>query len=101
MDEIDFIESAVVAVLAQRMLGRLSGAEALGEFDEAPKALGPEQQLRVDEALGELKAKARQVASLDVERQRFGSEAVDLILEREAEVEALWERLTALPLGER
>lgn len=91
--ELEHLEALISAVVAQRTIGRLTGAEAVREFDKATIALKPEQRQKVEQAFGDVRTRAQQAASLEAERARFGDEAVSLVLAREAEVTATWDSL--------
>lgn len=90
--ELDEVEELVAAVVSQRTLARLTGAEALREFERMTSALKPEQRQKVEAAFGDAKARAGQ-SSLEPERAKFGDEAVSAVLAREAEITAVWEGL--------
>lgn len=91
--DVDGLEDLIGAVVTQRTLGKLTGAEALRGFDKVTLTLKPEQRQKVEEAFGDVKARAQQGASLDAERAKFGDEAVGLVLAREAELTEVWESL--------
>jgi hypothetical protein len=83
----------VAAVVAQRTIATLTGAEAVKEFERVTQGLSVEYRQKVEQAFGDVRARAQQVASLDAERARFGAAAVDLVLAREAEVTQVWNSL--------
>lgn len=91
--ELDALEELVGAVVAQRTISRLTGAEAVKEFDKVTLGLKAEQREKVEQAFGDVRTRAQAVASLDAERAKFGAEAVALVLAREAEVTATWDAL--------
>lgn len=91
--ELDSIEELVGAVVAQRTISRLTGAEAVKEFDKVTLGLKAEQREKVEQAFGDVRSRAQAVASLDAERAKFGAEAVSMVLAREAEVTATWDAL--------
>lgn len=91
--ELDSIEELVGAVVAQRTISRLTGAEAVKEFDKVTLGLKAEQREKVEQALGDVRTRAQAVASLDAERAKFGADAVAMVLAREAEVTATWDAL--------
>lgn len=91
--DVDRLEELIGAVVTQRTIGKLTGAEALRGFDKVTLTLKPEQRQKVEEAFGDVKARAQQGASLDAERAKFGDEAVTLVLAREAELTEVWDSL--------
>jgi hypothetical protein len=95
LSEVDLerTDEVVAAVVAQRTIATLTGAEAVKEFEKVTQGLKPEQRQKVEQAFGDVRARAQQVASLDPERTRFGDSAVDAVLAREVEVTKLWNAL--------
>ncbi len=91
--ELDALEELVGAVVAQRTISRLTGAEAVKEFDKVTLSLKAEQREKVEQAFGDVRTRAQAVASLDAERAKFGADAVSMVLAREAEVTATWDAL--------
>lgn len=91
--DVDRLEELIGAVVTQRTIGKLTGAEALRGFDKVTLTLKPEQRQKVEEAFGDVKARAQQGASLDAERAKFGDDAVTLVLAREAELTEVWNSL--------
>lgn len=91
--ELDAIEELVGAVVSHRTISRLTGAEAVKEFDKVTLGLKAEQREKVEQAFGDVRTRAQAVASLDAERAKFGADAVALVLAREAEVTATWDAL--------
>lgn len=91
--DVDRLEELIGAVVTQRTIGKLTGAEALRGFDKVTLTLKPEQRQKVEEAFGDVKARAQQGASLDAERAKFGDDAVTLVLAREAELTEVWDSL--------
>ncbi|MBL8918090.1 MAG: hypothetical protein JNJ54_04445 [Myxococcaceae bacterium] len=91
--DLDQLETLIAAVVAQRTISRLTGAEAVREFERVTLSLKPEQRQKVEQAFGDVRTRAAQTASLDAERARFGEEAVSLVLAREAELTATWDSL--------
>ena len=91
--ELDSIEELVGAVVAQRTISRLTGAEAVKEFDKVTLGLKAEQREKVEQAFGDVRSRAQAVASLDAERAKFGDDAVTLVLAREAELTEVWNSL--------
>lgn len=91
--ELDSLEECISAVVAQRTIAKLTGAEAVRDFDKVTLGLKPEQRQKVEAAFGDVRAKAQHAASLEAERAKFGEEAVSVVLAREAEVTATWNSL--------
>lgn len=91
--ELDLLEDCISAVVSQRAIAKLTGVEAVREFEKATVGLKPEQRQKVEAAFGDVRAKAQQATSLDAERARFGDAAVQLVLAREAEITATWNSL--------
>lgn len=91
--ELDLLEDCVSAVVAQRTVAQLTGAQAVKEFEKATAGLKAEQRQKVEAAFGDVRLKAQQAASLDAERAKFGDAAVELVLAREAELGATWNSL--------
>jgi hypothetical protein len=90
--ELELLEDCISAVVAQRTIAKLTGAEAVRDFDKVTVGLRAEQRQKVEAAFGDVRAKAQQAASLEAERAKFG-EAVTVVLAREAEVTATWNAL--------
>lgn len=91
-DDADAIEAVVAAVVAERNVAKISGGEALEQFKDGLKALPAEQRAKAESALAELPSKAQPNGLADVERD-FGSDAVSVVLQREAEVIRVWDRV--------
>lgn len=92
-DDVDRVEELVAAVAVQRNIARLTGADALRDFERAAGNLKDEQRLQAVRALANLKARVQQAAALDAERARFGDETVRVLLTREADVIKTWDAL--------
>lgn len=92
-EEVDHIEDVVAAVVTSRNVSKLTGVEALREFERVAASLPETQRSQVDLAMRELRTKAQRAASLEPEKARFGVEAVGAVLAREAEVTAMWDAL--------
>lgn len=91
-DEADAIEAVVAAVVAERNVAKLTGADALQQFRSGIKQLGGDQRLKAEAALADLQAKSPQ-GSLTVVEEQHGVEAVRVVLTREAEVTKTWDAL--------
>jgi hypothetical protein len=94
-DDADTIEAVVAAVVAERSVAKLTGADALAQFRAGLAQLGPEQRLKAEAAIAELQAQApaaaaRSMAPLEAQ---FGVDAVHAVLAREAEVTRTWDAL--------
>jgi hypothetical protein len=91
-DEADAIEGVVAAVVAERNVARITGAEALQQFRMGMAHLSLEQRLKAEAALADLQAKSAQGSLAAVEAQ-YGADAVRVVLTREAEVTKTWDAL--------
>lgn len=91
-EQAEAIEAVVSAVVAERNVARLTGADALGEFRARIQQLSPEQRLKAEAALVELQAKSAH-GSLASVVEVYGPEAVRVVLTREAEVVQTWDAL--------
>ncbi|MBE2249543.1 MAG: hypothetical protein IAE78_08330 [Myxococcus sp.] len=91
--DVDELEELIGAVVTQRTIGRLTGADAMRGFEKVAAGLPLEQRQRVEAAFGDVKARAQQGSALEAERARFGDEAVALVLAREAELTEVWDWL--------
>ena len=91
-DEADEIEAVVAAVVAERNVAKLTGADALAQFRSGMKLLSVEQRVKAEAALADLQAKSAQGSLVGVESQH-GLEAVRVVLTREAEVTKTWDAL--------
>lgn len=100
VDQVDRIEALVAAVVTERTLAKLSGGDALQQFQGVLAELSPEQRAKAEAALIDLKAKtpARSLAAAEAE---FGPDAVRLVLTREAEVTKTWDALLDATRGEK
>lgn len=91
-DQADAIEAVVAAVVAERNVARLTGADVLQQFRVGVAQLGEDQRIRAEAALADLQAKSTQGSLAPVEAQH-GLEAVRVVLTREAEVTKTWDAL--------
>ncbi len=91
-DEADAIEAVVAAVVAERNVAKLTGADALQQFRAGMKHLSVEQRVKAEAALADLQVKSSQGSLVPVETQH-GVEAVRVVLTREAEVTKTWDAL--------
>jgi hypothetical protein len=91
-DQADAIEAVVAAVVAERNVARLTGAEALNQFKTGLDQLGPEQRAKAEAALADLQARSVQGNLATVESQ-YGVDAVRVVLTRESEVTKTWDAL--------
>ncbi len=92
-EDVDGIEELVGAVVAQRNISRITGAEALRELERATNELKEEPRAQAQKALAEIRAKSAPAAGLVEERARYGDENVRVLLTREAEVTKTWDAL--------
>lgn len=91
-DEADAIEAVVAAVVAERNVSKLTGADALQQFRAGLAQLGTEQRLKAEAAMADLQAQATKTSLAPLEAQ-FGADAVRAVLAREAEVTKTWDAL--------
>lgn len=91
-EQADEIEAVVAAVVAERNVAKLSGADALQQFRNGMALLSPEQRLKAEAALADLQAKSPH-GSLTAVEEQHGVEAVRVVLTREAEVTKTWDAL--------
>jgi hypothetical protein len=91
-DQADALEAVVAAVVAERNVAKLTGADALAQFRSGMKTLGPEQRAKAEAALADLQAKSVQ-GSLGPVEAVYGAEAVRVVLTKEAEVTKTWDAL--------
>ncbi len=92
-DDIDRIEDLVAAVVTGRNLLKLTGGDALREFEQATASLTPAQRAQAQKAMADLKAKAQQTAGFEAERAKFGADVVNAVMAREAEATKTYEAL--------
>jgi hypothetical protein len=91
-EQADAIEAVVAAVVAERNVARITGADALQQFKEGMAHLSVEQRVKAEAALAATQIKATQTSLKQVEEQH-GVEAVRVVLTREAEVTKTWDAL--------
>ena len=91
-EQADAIEAVVAAVVAERNVAKLTGADALAQFRSGMKQLSVEQRVKAEAALADLQAKSVQGSLVPVEAEH-GAEAVRVVLTREAEVTKTWDAL--------
>ena len=92
-DDVDRIEDVVAAVVTQRNLARLTGTDAVRQFEQAAALLTPAQRAKAEQAMADLRARSAQATSLDAEKARFGVDAVNAVLAHEAEATKTWDTL--------
>ena len=85
-DEVDFIEDLVAAIVTERNLAKLTGVEAMRDFEQAAVALTPSQKAQTAKALAGVRARAAQATSLEAQKTRFGAANVEAALARESEL---------------
>ncbi|MFZ5439098.1 MAG: hypothetical protein ACOZQL_03775 [Myxococcota bacterium] len=88
----DAIEAVVAAVVAERSVARITGAEALQQFKAGLAQLAPEQRAKAEAALADLQSKAAPGSLAPLEAQ-FGADVVRVVLDRETEVTKTWDAL--------
>ncbi len=82
-EEVDAVEDVVAAVVTARNIAKITGGDAMREFEKVTAALP-----------ASLRAKAPGVAAtLDAEKARFGEAAVSAVVAREIEVTKVWDAL--------
>lgn len=91
-DQADAIEAVVAAVVAERNVARITGADALQQFREGMAHLSVEQRVKAEAALAATQIKTSQGSLKQVE-EMHGAEAVRVVLTREAEVTKTWDAL--------
>lgn len=91
-EQADAIEAVVAAVVAERNVASLTGADALQQFRAGMAHLSVEQRLKAEAALVDLQAKSTQ-GSLRAVETLHGVEAVRVVLTREGEVTKTWDAL--------
>ncbi len=92
-DDVDAIEDVVAAVVTARNLSKLTGVEAVREFEKVTSTLSAAQKVRAQQAMSDVSTRAQQAAALEAEKARFGAEAVQAVMAREAEVTKVWDTL--------
>lgn len=90
----DAVEAVVSAVVAERNVAKISGAEALAHFKERLAQLAPEQRAKAEAALHDL-SDGGAAAALGELENTWGADAVSAVLAREADVTRAWEALLA------
>lgn len=90
----DLVEAVVAAVVSERKLEKISGAEAMAQFKQRLEELSPEQRAKAEAAMGDPRGKG--AAPLVQAETEFGPDAVRVVLAREAEVTAAWDTLLQL-----
>ncbi len=91
-EQADAIEAVVAAVVAERNVARITGADALQQFKEGMAHLSVEQRVKAEAALAATQLKTQPV-SLKLVEEQHGAEAVRVVLTREAEVTKTWDAL--------
>lgn len=91
-EQVDALEAVVAAVVTERSVARLQGADALAQFKAGLQQLGPEQRAKAEAALEKVPTKAVPNPLAGVEAE-YGPEAVRVVLTREAEVTKTWDAL--------
>lgn len=84
--EIDVIEDLVAALVTQRNLAKLTGVDALRDFEQAAVAMTSAQKEQTGKAMAGARVRAAQAASLEAEKNRFGTANVEAFLSREADL---------------
>ena len=92
--DIAAIDHMVAAVIARRMVTQLAQQNALiPDINALGQNLSEEQKKRMEEALKAFKSAQQTAVDLKEERARYGSQNVDVLLTREADLKKNWETL--------
>jgi hypothetical protein len=83
------IEEVVNAVVTERTVAKISGADAVNSFRAGLKNLPDDVRVKAEQALNDARSKTARV-SLGAVEKKFGANAVQLILSREEEVTNMW-----------
>jgi hypothetical protein len=86
------IDEMVAAVVARRLVSQLNVNPAFApDLERMGQNLAADQKKRLEEAMAAFKASQQQSKDLKVERERFGTQNVDVLLTREAELTKNWQ----------
>ncbi len=88
--DVDQVEDCIAPFVAERNVERLSGGEALAQFKRALDDLTPEQREKAEAAFANAKSNGSPLPALEA---RLGREALDVLLEHEADVTKTWDAL--------
>lgn len=102
-EELGRLDALVSEVLARRAAARTNeaekGLEQLAQLQKLQYQLPAEQQEALARSIAEVKRDQETQAALTEERQRYGSANVDLVLSKETQLAAAWERFLSLVGG--
>jgi hypothetical protein len=91
------IDEMVASVVARRTVTQLAAnPEFMPDIAAMGQALNAEQKQRMDEAMAAFKQQQQQAKELTDERKRFGTQNIDVLLTREAEVTKAWSDMMGL-----
>ena len=91
--QIDAIEELVADFVAIRGTVKLTGADALAEFEKVAAKMPFEQRKKAEAALAELRTQTNVPVSLGPLEARYGKSAVEAVVAAEAQVTQSWEAL--------
>ena len=96
--QVDGIEEMVADFVAARGTVKLTGADAMAEFERVAAGMPFDQRKRAEAALAELKTKApvQVQLSLGPLYAKYGKPSVDAVVAQEADVTHAWEQLMNL-----
>ena len=97
-DELTRLDDMVSALVARRMLTKLTGSGAFMPDPKMMESLSPEQKKRLEEATAAYQVAQTQAKELVEERKRFGSANIDVLLKSEAELVKNWSRMMNIAL---
>ncbi|HZA49198.1 MAG TPA: hypothetical protein VE549_00570 [Myxococcaceae bacterium] len=98
--DVEQLESIVTDVISRRAAAAVDDSEAtLREMEALAARLPVEQRTEFEATLGPLRRQVDQSRALAAERARHGSENVDRVLAREAELTEHWNRAIAVFAG--
>ncbi len=88
------IDEMVATVVARRLVSHLNVNPAFApDLERMGQNLAVEQKKRLEEAMAAFKASQQQSKDLKVERERFGTQNVDVLLTREKELTNNWQAM--------
>ncbi|MBK7864120.1 MAG: hypothetical protein IPJ65_37095 [Archangiaceae bacterium] len=96
-DEVVRLDEMVSSVIARRMVTQLAAnPEFMPDLAAMGQALNPEQKKHMEEAMAAFKQQQQQARELTDERKRFGTQNIDVLLSREAEVSKAWAEMMGM-----
>ena len=98
VDDVERIESMVSSLASRRLASRMTGADQPLPLPPQEKDKpSPEQAEQLAHSIASRQALLKASTSLQDERTRFGSQNIDVLLQREAELLKNWALLMGLP----